>query len=215
MFAGFSPQTVDFLWGIRFNNNREWFLAHKQDYVNYLYQPMKDLGQDLFRPFLHRSGDLLKVSRIYRDARLHHPVPYKESLWICIRRDVEWWAENPCLYFEITPEGVSYGFVLWRPRPATMEAFRRQLTADPTDFLKLIRDTEAATGLPITADTYKRPKPTDNDALAPYFAWKGNIACTVTEPFNDDTFGPELGRRACGLLEKLMPLYDYFNRLFA
>ena len=24
MFTGFSPETVDFLWGIRMNNNREW-----------------------------------------------------------------------------------------------------------------------------------------------------------------------------------------------
>ena len=28
MFEGFSPETVDFLWGIRMNNNRDWFLEH-------------------------------------------------------------------------------------------------------------------------------------------------------------------------------------------
>ena len=116
MFEGFTPETVDFLWGIRMNNNREWFLEHKKDYVNQLYEPMKALGKDLFEPFLDRPGNLLKVSRIYRDARMHHPVPYKESLWICIRRDVEWWAENPCLYFEINPEGVHYGFFFYKPR---------------------------------------------------------------------------------------------------
>ena len=38
---------------------------------------MKALGKDLFQPFLERSGSVLKVSRIYRDARMHHPVPYK------------------------------------------------------------------------------------------------------------------------------------------
>ena len=90
MFTGFTPETIDFLWGIRMNNNREWFLEHKKQYVDTLYQPMKELGQELFQPFLERSGDILKVSRIYRDARLHHPEPYKESLWICIRRDLEW-----------------------------------------------------------------------------------------------------------------------------
>ena len=213
MFEGFSPETVDFLWGIRMNNNRDWFLEHKKDYVNYLYEPMKALGKDLFQPFMTRSGDLLKVSRIYRDARMHHDVPYKESLWICIRRDVEWWAENPCLYFEITPEGVSYGFVLWRPRPAAMEAFRQKISANPETFLQLIRNTEKATGLPITADTYKRPKETGNSDLAPYFAWKGNISCTVTEPVSEEMFGPALGQRAGVLLEKLIPLYDYFNQI--
>ncbi len=212
MFEGFSPETVDFLWGIRMNNNRDWFLEHKKDYVSHLYEPMKALGKDLFRPFLEKPGNLLKVSRIYRDARLHHPVPYKESLWICIRRDVQWWAENPCLYFEITPEGVSYGFILWRPRVSALEDFRRDIAARPKEFLKLIAETEKATGVPVTAQLYKRPKEAPSPALAPYYAWRGNIACVVDEPVSEGMFGPELGQRAGEFLEKLIPLYDYFNR---
>ncbi len=212
MFEGFTPKTVDFLWGIRMNNNRDWFLSHKKDYVNFLYEPMKALGKDLFQPLIDKPGNLLKVSRIYRDTRLHHPLPYKESLWICIRQDVQWWAENPCLYFEIRPEGVTYGFCLWRPRPSTMEAFRKHIAADFRNFRKLIKSTEKATGVPITADLYKRPKETDDPALAPYYAWKGNISCTVTEEVSPELFGPELGQRACAFLEKLIPLYDYFNQ---
>ena len=127
MFTGFSPETIDFLWGIRMNNNRDWFLEHKKQYVDTLYQPMKELGEQLFAPFLQRQGDILKVSRIYRDARLHHPDPYKESLWASIRRDGEWWAENPTLFFEIRPDGVNYGFSLWHPKTAAMEAFRDRL----------------------------------------------------------------------------------------
>lgn len=38
-FAGFSPETFDFLWGIRLNNNKEWFAEHKKDYVDRLYEP--------------------------------------------------------------------------------------------------------------------------------------------------------------------------------
>ena len=212
MFKGYSPETVDFLWGIRLNNNREWFLAHKQDYVNYLYEPTKELGRLLFTPFIEKPGHLLKVSRIYRDARMHHPVPYKESLWICIRKDVEWWAENPCLYFEITPEGISYGFILWRPRPTTMEAIRRHIAADPKSFLELIRDTEKKTGIPISAECYKKPKPTDDPALLPYFSWKSCIACVCDEPFSPETFGPDLSQRVGALLEALTPLYEFFNQ---
>ena len=212
MFKGFSPETVDFLWGIRMNNIRDWFMEHKKDYVNFLYEPMKALGQDLFQPFLTKPGNLLKVSRIYRDARLHHPVPYKESLWICIRQDVEWWAENPCLYFEITPEEVSYGFILLRPRPATMEAIRQDWAANPKQFTKLVRDTEKATGVPIAAETYKRPKEAPYKELERFYAWKQYIACTVTEPVSEQIFGPELGHRAAEFLNKLIPLYDYFNQ---
>jgi len=212
MFEGFSPETVDFLWGIRMNNNREWFLEHKKDYVNYLYEPMKALGQDLFRPFLDKPGNVLKVSRIYRDARLHHPLPYKEGLWICIRQDVSWWAENPCLYFEIFPEGVNYGFCLWSPRVSTMEDIRRAMAGNPREFLELIARTEEETGIPVTANLYKRPKEAPVPELAPYYAWKGNISCVAEETVSEAMFGPELGQRAGELLQKLIPLYDYFNR---
>ncbi len=213
MFEGFSPETVDFLWGIRMNNNREWFTEHKKDYVNYLYEPMKELGKDLFAPFLDRPGNLLKVSRIYRDARLHHPLPYKESLWICIRRDVEWWAENPCLYFEINPEGVHYGFFYYKPRTHILEQMRKNWAANPRAFLQLLKDTEAATGVPVTANLYKRPpKPAPTVELEPYFAWRDQFACVISEPFSEDSFGPQLGERVKDFLTKLIPLYEYFNQ---
>ena len=212
MFEGFSPETVDFLWGIRMNNNRSWFMEHKKQYTSTLYEPMKALGQDLFQPFLDQPGNVLKVSRFYRDARMHPPEPYKESLWICMRQDVEWWAENPCLYFEINPEGVDYGFFIWKPRTATMEDFRRHITAFPDEFLQLIADTESATGQKIEADCYKRPKPCDNPDLVPYFAWRGQIGCTRHEDFSEATFGPELCVRVAEFFAQLTPLYNYFNR---
>ena len=212
MFEGFTSETVDFLWGIRMNNNRDWFMEHKKDYVNHLYEPMKALGPDLFQPFLDKPGNLLKVSRIYRDARRHHPLPYKESLWICIRQDVARWAENPCLYFDICPEGVSYGFIWWQPKVSTLEDFRKDIAGRPTEFLHLIKETQEATGVPITASLYKRPKEAPTEELAPYFAWKGHIACTVDEPVSEDMFGPALGKRAEDFLTKLIPLYDYCNR---
>lgn len=212
MFTGFTPETMDFLWGIRMNNNRDWFTQHKGDYVRTLYEPMKELGQAVFQPFLERPGNLLKVSRIYRDARMHPPTPYKESLWLCIRRDVDWWAENPCLYFELNPEGANYGFFYWKPRTSMLEDFRRNISAKPDDFLKLISDTEAAVGQPVTAECYKRPKPTDNPALIPYFAWKGQIGCTREIAPGDRLFGSQLEEKVSGFFEALTPLYEYFNQ---
>ena len=212
MFTGFTPETIDFLWGIRMNNNRDWFQANKKQYTDSLYHPMKELGKELFEPFLERPGNLVKVSRIYRDARMHPPEPYKESLWICIRQDVEWWAENPCLYFEINPEGAHYGFFIWKMRTSAMEDFRKHITAYPDEFLELIRSTEEAVGQPVTAELYKRPKPTDNPALEPYFAWKGQIACVRQIEPGPALFGPELKNEVADFFEKLTPLYEYFNR---
>jgi uncharacterized protein (TIGR02453 family) len=212
MFTGYSPETVDFLWGIRLNNNREWFLANKQNYIDYLYHPTKALGAALFEPFIDSPGKLLKVSRIYRDARMHHPLPYKESLWICIRQDVEWWAENPCLFFEINPEGVDYGFFIWKPRPAMMRSFRNSITANPKEFLDMIRKVESATGQPVTAAEYKHPQKCENPDLERFYLWKEKLDCTRHEDFSEEVFGPELADRVSDFFQKLTPLYDYFNR---
>ncbi len=212
MFTGFTPETIDFLWGIRMNNNRDWFTANKKQYVDTLYEPMKELGRELFQPFLDRPGMVLKVSRIYRDARMHPPTPYKESLWLCIRQDVEWWAENPCLYLEINPEGVHYGFFYWKPRTAVWEDFRRQISAQPRPFLELIRATEEAVGQSITAQCYKRPKATDNPELQRFFAWRGQIGCTRSIGPGPEMFGPELLTEVADFFQKVTPLFDYFNR---
>lgn len=212
-FTGFTPEAIDFLWGIRMNNNRDWFAQHKKDYVQHLYEPMKALGQTLFQPFAEKGGMVLKVSRIYRDARMHPPEPYKESLWICIRQDVAWWAEHPCLLFEIRPDGASYGFLDWQPGTARMEAFRRRIAAEPRAFLELIQATEASTGMAVQADCYKRPKPTEDPRLAPYFAWKGGISCIRNLEPGPELFDPNLAVEVSELLQKLTPLYDYFVKL--
>ena len=212
MFTGFTPETIDFLWGIRMNNNREWFTEHKKQYVDTLYEPMKALGKELFVPFLDKPGNVLKVSRIYRDARLHHPLPYKETLWVCIRQDNENWAELPCLYFELSPDGASYGLFLYKPKTAYMEAFRRHIQAYPDEFRNLIQTTEEAVGMGVSAVCYKRPKPTDNPDLEPFFAWKEQIGCVRDVAPGPDIFGPELKEEVMDFFTKLTPLYDYLNR---
>ncbi len=213
MFEGFSPESIDFLWGIRMNNERGWFLEHKQQYVQHVYEPMKALGKQLFQPFLDSPGSELKVSRIYRDARMHHPLPYKESLWLCIRKVDAYWAEAPCLFLEITPEGVSYGFLMWRPKPAVMEAFRQELSANPRPFLELMETAEKEIGFPMQAECYKKPKDTANEALLPYFAWRQGLSWCKEVPPGEEMFGPQLYEDAAELFRKLRPVYDYFNRL--
>ena len=93
-----------------------------------------------------------------------------------------------------------------------LEEFRKRISARPEEFLKLIRDTETETGIPVTAQCYKRPKVPDNPALAPYFAWKSEIGCTRTIEPGENLFGPQLEKEVKDFFEKLTPLYEYFNQ---
>ncbi len=72
MFQGFSQQAVDFLWGIRLNNERSWFLAHKQEYQTLVAEPLRQLGEEVHQAMEDAFPELglnLYVSRIYRDAQ--------------------------------------------------------------------------------------------------------------------------------------------------
>ena len=40
MFTGFSDATIDFLWELRFHNERPWFLEYKQVFLDTLDRPM-------------------------------------------------------------------------------------------------------------------------------------------------------------------------------
>ena len=70
MFQGFSQNAIDFLWGISLNNERGWFMAHKQDFTDYVDVPMRELGKAVFSALAKdypRQDWRLHVCRIYRD----------------------------------------------------------------------------------------------------------------------------------------------------
>ena len=131
MFQGYSQETVDFMWGIRFNNERGWFLAHKDDYQQHLLAPTRELGQAVYEGLsaaLPQEPLILKVSRIYRDARrLHGQGPYKDHLWFCVRTGDQDWTGRPTFYFEIAPDYYSYGMGFWAASAATMTRYRQQI----------------------------------------------------------------------------------------
>ena len=49
MFKGFSEKTGSFLWELAFNNERPWFLEHKQEFEELVNSPFKALAQETFK----------------------------------------------------------------------------------------------------------------------------------------------------------------------
>ena len=47
MFQGFSEKTIDFLWGVRFHNEKMWYESHRDEYLAALYEPMRALSPHL------------------------------------------------------------------------------------------------------------------------------------------------------------------------
>lgn len=216
MFQGFSEQTIDFLWGIRFNNHREWFLEHKQDYLDYVYNPLKELGAELMEEvdkLWPDEGLQLKVTRIYRDVRrVKYGGLYKDHMWFVIRQPSEEWTARPAFYFELSPEGYEYGMGYYCARPTQMAQYRRRILRDPKPLEQLARELEGQELFHLEGDEYKRSKGEVGEVLKPWFNRKNIALCTFHAPDARMT-EPELKGDVLEGFRWLMPYYQYFKSL--
>lgn len=218
MFQGYTQQTVDFLWGIRFNNEREWFMANKETYQRQLLEPTRELAGAVYDALQEQLPDeplMVKVSRIYRDARrLHGRGPYKDHLWFAVRTGDEDWTGRPTFYFEITPDSYSYGLGFWAASPQTMERFRRYAAEKPQELERLIRRLEADGRFVLTGPRYVREKQAPSRLLQPWFQMK-SLSLQAEQPLDERIFRPELAEEVARELSELIPFYRYFAALAA
>ena len=216
MFQGFPPAVVDFMWGIRFNNERGWFLEHKEEYLSDFYRPMQELGRQVYAAFHEKHPDLdvnLKVTRIYRDARrLHGRGPYKDHLWFVLERPREEWTADPAFWFELRPEGYSYGLGYYAAKSATMAKFRARLDRDPAAFEEVIRPLSGSELSP-GGEEYKRPKgEAVRASLLPWYN-RRHLSVSFEGPIDDLVFSPALADTLLDAYERLLPLYRYLATL--
>lgn len=218
MFQGFSQETVDFMWGIRFNNEKSWFEPHKADYQTYFLQPMKELGAQVQEALLDRfpqSGLNLKVSRIYRDARrLFGRGPYKDHLWLSLFRFGNESGGHPVFWFELAPEGWSYGMGFWDAPAATMEKHRVRIDSNPKPLLKLHNKLVKQTEFALQGPAYKKQKLCGEPKLAEWYN-KRILSIGHEEGLTEFIYTPELADRLVEGFSFLMPYYDYFSTLWA
>jgi uncharacterized protein (DUF2461 family) len=92
-FKGFSPKTLKFLRGLKANNSKAWFQAHRADYEEYALQPLRYLVTDLgdfmldIDPYFEITPSVNKtISRIYRDTRFSKDKsPFRSTVWFTFK----------------------------------------------------------------------------------------------------------------------------------
>ena len=81
-FEGFPQEVTDFLWELRFNNNKEWFDRNRERYTTVFKEPMDAFARDLNSMLIEKTGinTISSVSRINRSLSYNrsHPI-------VCIR----------------------------------------------------------------------------------------------------------------------------------
>ena len=216
MFQGFSQGAVDFLWGIRFHNERAWFEAHKEEYLTLVDRPLRELGAQAAQVMGEKYPKLglgLKVSRIYRDARrLYGRGPYKDHLWFSLRRFREQEGAVPCFYFELAPEYYSYGVGAYDPSPLTMAKLRARVDRDPKPLEKLARRLNRQSEFVLEGELYKRPKGDPGPLLSP---WYNRRQITLASDHNCEgvLFTPQLADQVIQGFCFLEPYYCWLQSL--
>lgn len=79
----------------------------------------------MFAPLQDVPGLALHVSRIYRDARYAHGLPYKDSLWFSIRHDSGYWAQLPASILTFIRTATAMDLELYRRRRTQCSGFAK------------------------------------------------------------------------------------------
>ena len=216
-FKAIVRRPLDFLWGIRFNNDRTWFRPTKRSTSAVSTSPRRRWGRrskTASPPSGPSWGWTLHISRIYRDARrLHGRGPYKDHLWFSLRPERDAWTHRPVFWFEVAPEGWSYGVGCWNAAPATMAALRRDIDGGGKEIAPSGPPPSPAGGLfPSRARTTPRPKGEPGPLLAPWYN-KKSLSIGCNRPFDDLVCSPELADTLVEGFEFLLPYYMYFDSL--
>lgn len=109
-FTGFPREATEFFKQLESNNNRDWFLAHKDVYERACREPMKALLAELDPGFGGRG-----ISRINRDMRFSRDGgPYKNYIAAGVRKN----------YIGLSAQGLYVGTGMYKPEAATLQRFR-------------------------------------------------------------------------------------------
>lgn len=215
----FNEQTNDYLIGIRFNNYKEWFHAHKDMYRLNVHEPMAELAGEVYERMYKMDKSFVqtpKISRANRDIRFSkNKNPYKECKWFFLRADgrPDLTYPKPTYFFEISPDWWRYGLFFY-PKPSDMQLYRNKLEAETARFERIVKKIEKDKQFIITGDSYKRQfKNNLPPKLNDWYQYKGfDLICTE-EYSNTDFYGDELADIVFSGFKKLYDMYKFLNEI--
>lgn len=141
-----TPRTFRFLRELANNNDRAWFTAHKQRYLEEVRDPLLLLVMQLAGPLAKISRHIVadprpvggSLFRIYRDTRFSADKrPYKTHAGLYFGPRTEG-ALGGGFYLHIEPRNVFMAAGVWRPDAAVLKKIRDAIVSRPNVWGKLV-----------------------------------------------------------------------------
>ncbi len=220
MFAGFSPEMLEFFLALRFNNNNEYFQENRARYEQAVQQPLRAFAEALAPTLSAIDGQfdvrpIRVVSRIRRDTRFsHNKDPFRDHMWLSWRYAGETIEQAMSFYWEITPETVRWGLGMYGEDKRMMDMVRRRIVAKPKELLAIRKDAALGQRFALCGNDYKRIEVPGEvpDDLRPLYIKKGFYLQSVSQA--DDfpaLYSGEILSRVQADFQRLVPLYNWLR----
>ncbi len=143
-----TPRTFRFLAELDNHNDREWFNANKQRYIDDVRDPLLRFVE-AFAPRLEKiSPHMLadprpsggSLFRIYRDTRFSKDKrPYKSQAALGFRHVDGKDVQGPVFYLHVEPGNVFGAAGIWHPSSDTLKQVRDAIVENPQDWKRATR----------------------------------------------------------------------------
>jgi uncharacterized protein (TIGR02453 family) len=150
-----SPAVFRFLNELADNNDREWFNAHKQRYIEEVRDPLLQFVAD-FAPRLQKLSKNMvadprpaggSLFRIYRDTRFSQDKrPYKTHAGLTFRHQDGRDVHGPVFYLHLEPGSVFMAGGMWQPDADSLGRIRDAIVAHPGRWKRVLAKVELDEG---------------------------------------------------------------------
>ena len=212
----FSQQSIDFLFENRLHDSKAWFTEHKADYESLVKQPMSQLVLDLAPTMMKIDKYIIcdpkKISRIYRDARMHPDSIFRDHIWYSFGRPRDSSNPAPEFYFSIGAGGMSFGCGYYCARPAVMQAARELILADDDSFKAAFLAVKKQKSFQLYGELYKRNRYPDQSPEKCDWLNRRSMGLSgeLTDP--EIMFTDKLSKHIAREFKKIAPVYDFYMK---
>lgn len=221
-FKGFSPKTLKFLRGLKANNNKAWFEAHRADYEECVLEPLRNLVMDLgefmlmIDPYFEITPAVNKtISRIYRDTRFSKDKSlFRSTVWFTFKnRTKDWTTRVSSYFFELSTDSYRYGMGFYNAAPKIMSIFREMIDEDPDEFLNEISFYSKQKTFVLEGEKYKRILDENKPKKIQDWYQRKNLYLVCNREIDDVLFSSKLVDDLSRGFKQVAPFYHYLQKI--
>lgn len=208
---------LDFLKLVKKNNNRDWFAAHKERYLEELAHlerfadaVLKELSKE---DMIETPSGKKSLHRIYRDTRFSkEKTPYKTNWSGSYRRATK--LRRGGYYFHIEPGNSFVAGGFWGPGPEDLKRIRDEIAFDAAPLRKILKARSFVKTFGALQGEQVKTTPKGYDATNEGIDLLRYKQFLLIRPFTDkEVLSPSFIKETVATFRHMRPFFDYMSEV--